>query len=96
MMLFTEFTAADPGFGDHRVVAEFVRRAAERAKHPMKPVVVKARVLHFMHMPRFVTGDLNADPASHERISEENRVTESDVGPATKSAEGREQLPPVI
>ena len=96
MMLFTEFTAADPGFDDHRVVAEFVRRAAERAKHPMKPVVVKARVLHFMHMPRLVTGDLNADPASQERISEENRVTESYAGPATKSAEGREQLPPVI
>lgn len=62
------------GTESSRFITEFVRRAAERAKHPMKPVQVKATVLHFMGSPLLRTGDLfNDSPLATERASVEQQ-----------------------
>ena len=97
MLLFAEFVPAELGLAEERCIAEFVRRAAERTKHPMKPVTVKAKVLHIAEMPRFVSGDIqDADQVAREQVAEENRVAEPSETSATGPTEGQEQPLPAI
>jgi hypothetical protein len=97
MLLFAEFAPTGLGLQEHRFIAEFVQRAVERTKHPMKPVTVKAKVLHIAEMPRFVSGDIqDADEVAQEQVAEEKRVAEPYETSATGPTEGQEQPPIAI
>lgn len=71
-------------------IAQFVRRAAARTQHPIKPVVVKASVLYCTVIPRFVTGVLDdEEPAPKELVQDGKRRTTPEDTPATSLAEER-------
>lgn len=90
-MLFAEFAPADLKSNSKKWIAEFVQRAVERTKHPMKPVTLKAKVLYCMEMPRFVAGSIrDAGPVVCERIAEEIGADEHNETLVTEPVEGKE------
>lgn len=80
-----------------RYVTKVVYRAAARTKHPMKPVAVKATVLHVATVPRFVTGVFDdEDPASKALVENDKRRSTPEDTQATSAMDDPNPRPPEL
>ncbi|MGM9516458.1 PIN domain-containing protein [Roseateles sp. DB2] len=97
MALWKELAMDGSDREDQLCVSEFVRRASARTKYQMKAVTVKAKVLHFMPMPRFVSGAIaEAEPVAREEVQDEKRASRLSEMSPTAPTEGRAPSAPEL